>query len=256
MSIKDYWDERAATTPKAATTDDVYLRVLERSTLIQQLTRLGCNNNSRILDAGCGDGATLLALQNAFHGQLTGRDYSASMIELAKQRFDSIPDANIDLAVGDVRKLSEMFAPASFDFVSTCRCLINLETETEQYDAIGGIASQLKPGGYYLAIENFVEGNESLNKARALYELPAINIRWHNRFFNTRDFKTQAAKHFQHIEMIEFSSAYYFATRVIYSKLCAIEGKSPDYQHDIHRMSVDLPVMGDFSPVKLFILRK
>jgi hypothetical protein len=58
------------------------------------------------------------------------------------------------------------------------------------------------------------------------------------------------------VEQHDFSSAYYLATRVIYSKFCALEGTPPDYRHPIHELSTKLPAVGDFSPIKLFILGK
>jgi ubiquinone/menaquinone biosynthesis C-methylase UbiE len=256
MEIKDYWNQRAATEPANATTNDVFMRVLERATLIEHLRRLGCGANSRVLDAGCGDGESLLALNDAFGCVLVGRDYSRSMIDLANDRLATRPDARIDLAVGDVREVGDTFDGESFDFVSTDRCLINLESEEEQFRAIAGIARVLRPGGFYLAIENFVEGNDRLNELRRSFDLPPIAIRWHNRFFREADFVARVKEHFCTLQKVDFSSAYYLATRVIYSKLCALDGKSPNYRHPIHELSTKLPELGDFSPIKLFVLGK
>ncbi len=254
MEIKQYWTERAAADSANATTNDVYLRVLERETLISHLRRLGCVAGSRVLDAGCGDGATLFALDAAFACHLVGRDFASSMIDLANARLATNPNPRMSFAVGDVREIAGMFEEGGFDFVTTDRCLINLDSEAEQYAAIEGLARALKPGGYYLAIENFVEGNDRLNAARALYGLPAIAIRWHNKFFREADFVDRTKRWFSTVEKFDFSSSYYFATRVIYSRLCAMEGKSPDYRHPIHAESAKLPAFGDFSPIKLFVL--
>lgn len=256
MDIKDYWTERAATDSTNATTNDVYMRVLERATLIERLRALGCNANSRALDAGCGDGETLFALEDAFTCHLTGRDYASSMIDLAHAKRAERPASHIDFAVGDVREVAQNFGAEAFDFVMTDRCLINLSSEAEQYDAIAGIATSLRPGGSYLAIENFVEGNDRLNEMRALFGLPPIEIRWHNKFFRTVDFRAQVSQHFRSVEMFDFSSTYYLATRVIYSKFCALEGRIPDYRHPIHESSVKLPAAGDFSPIKLVVLTR
>lgn len=256
MEIRDYWNQRAATDANNATTNDVFMRVLERATLIEHLRRLGCTANSRILDAGCGDGESLLALHDAFGCTLVGRDFSRSMIDLANERLRAHPGARVDFAVGDVREVGDAFAAASFDFVSTDRCLINLESEEQQFGAIAGISRVLRPGGFYLAIENFVEGNDRLNELRGTFGLPPIAIRWHNRFFREADFVTRVSGYFSTVERVDFSSAYYLATRVIYSKLCALDGKSPDYLHPIHELSTKLPSFGDFSPIKLFVLGK
>ncbi len=254
--IKDYWTERAARDSANATTNDIFLRALERDTLVAHMRRLGCNAQSRMLDAGCGDGASAFAIHAAFGCQVSGRDFAPSMIDLARARLAREPQAAIDFAAGDVREVAQKFGEGVFDFISTDRCLINLESETEQFSAIEGIARALKPGGSYLMIENFIEGNDSLNEARALYGLPPIAIRWHNRFFREAEFAARAKSLFSAVEKFDFSSAYYFATRVVYSKLCALEGKAPDYRHPIHAESVGLPAFGAFSPIKLYVLRK
>jgi len=256
MEIKQYWTERAATDSANATTNDLYLRVLERETLISHLRRVGCAARSRVLDAGCGDGETLFALDAGFGCELVGRDFASAMIDLANTRLAAQPNSRLSFAVGDVREVAQIFGDSSFDFITTDRCLINLESEAEQYAAIEGIARALKPGGYYLAIENFVEGNDRLNEMRALYGLPPIAIRWHNKFFRERDFVERVKRSFATVEKFDFSSSYYLATRVVYSRLCAVEGKTPDYRHPIHAESTKLPAFGDFSPIKLFVLGK
>ncbi len=256
MEIKEYWSERAEKDKKNPTTNDFYLRVLERNTLVSQLLRHGCNENSSILDAGCGDGESLLEFHKKFGCTLTGRDFAGSMIDLAKARFADQPAARIDLAVGDVRNVGEFAVERKFDFITTDRCLINLDDEDQQYAAIAGIAKSLKESGVYFAIENFIEGQESLNHARSLYELPEIKIRWHNKFFSEEKFIKNVKSLFSSVEKIEFSSAYYFATRVIYSKMCVEQKIEPDYMHPIHKDSIKLPQFGSFSPIKLFVLRK
>lgn len=256
MEIKKYWTERAGTDGAKATTDDIHLRVLERRTLIEQLQRLGCGEPARVLDAGCGDGQTLFALAGAFRSTFVGRDFAPGMIDVANARLAANLDPKLEFAVGDVREVAQTFGADAFDFITTDRCLINLESDDEQYGAIEGIARALKPGGAYLCIENFIEGNDKLNQMRALYGLKPIEIRWHNRFFREADFAPRMKKLFTGVEKFEFSSSYYFATRVVYSKLCAVDGKTPDYLHPIHAESVHLPAFGDFSPIKLYLLTK
>ena len=256
MEIKPYWDQRAGTDGAKATTDDIHMRVLERRTLIEQLRRLNCGDHSRVLDAGCGDGQTLFALAGAFKSNFVGRDFAPGMIDVAKARLAANPDSRLEFAVGDVREVAQTFGDKAFDFITTDRCLINLESDEEQYGAIEGIARALKPGGSYLCIENFIEGNEKLNELRAFYGLKPIEIRWHNRFFREADFAPSMSRLFSKVEKFEFSSSYYFATRVVYSRLCAVDGTTPDYNHPIHAESVNLPPFGDFSPIKLYVLTK
>jgi hypothetical protein len=65
-----------------------------------------------------------------------------------------------------------------------------------------------------------------------------------------------AATHFDEVNISDFSSSYYFATRVIYSKMCQMRSEKPDYDHDIHRLAIDLPDAGCFSPIRVAVLRK
>jgi ubiquinone/menaquinone biosynthesis C-methylase UbiE len=256
MDIKDYWNCRAGTDRANPTTNDVFMRELERQTLIAHLRRLGCHSGSHVLDAGCGDGLTVFALAAAFGCALTGCDYSTSMIDLARRKLAESPNPRIDFIIADVCKIGVVFDSESFDFVSTDRCLINLQSTKDQFAAIGALAGLLRPGGVYLAIENFVEGNDRLNELRHIYGLPPIEIRWHNKFFRESEFIACAESHFRMIEKIDFSSSYYFATRVIYAAVCAVNGTPLDYYHLIHERSPRLPAVGDFSPIKMFILSK
>lgn len=257
MEIKEYWNQRASTDANTATTNDVYLRALEREALSSQLRQLGCCSESSVLDLGCGDGQTILHLGCEFGCCGIGVDYSPAMVQLANDRLQQI-DSNVRITyrVGDLRRAPDIFDGEQFDFVLTDRALINLETSDEQYTAIAGIAKLVKNNGYYLAIENFIEGNERLNQLRKLFELQPIPVRWHNCYLREEEFMRKVGQYFRQVGKLEFSSSYYFATRVIYSKLCQIEGIEPDYLHPIHRFSISLPQAGDFSPIKLFVMRK
>lgn len=257
MEIQKYWDQRASADTANATTNDIYLRVLERKTLIEELQRLGCGSESSVLDLGCGDGRTIEALSDRFDCKGTGLDFSQEMIQLAEERLSKLDHKKqLSFVAGDIRAVNQQFGGQQFDFVLTDRSLINIEDTAEQLKAIRDIAEIVRAGGYYLAIENFVEGNERLNELRGIFELPPIPVRWHNKFFEENSFIEEAQKHFSEVRKIDFSSAYYLATRVIYSKLCQIEGMEPDYRHPIHEFSVSLPQLGDFSPIKLFVMKK
>lgn len=260
--IRTYWDNRAgeASGALSATTQDIWLRRLETATLIRVLEELNLPAGARIADMGCGDGNTVLELARQFPDfHLLGFDYAPQMIEAAQARLAVLQDVGAGRArffVGDVTHPLASVGRAALDVAMTDRCLINLENSDAQYAAIGRIAECLKPGGIYLAIENFHEGQDAMNAARAALGLSAIPIRWHNHFFHETEFRIEAARHFASVEFREFSSAYYYATRVIYSALCRQEGVEPDYHHPIHRLAVHLPPMGGYSPIRLVVMRK
>jgi ubiquinone/menaquinone biosynthesis C-methylase UbiE len=259
--IKEYWEDRAKQslgTP-SATTDDIYLRELEIVTIIQKLSNIGVPKQGIVLDVGCGDGySTLKVAQSIPDMRFFGVDYSENMIKFASERLNQIPELKerVTFAVGDVENLGQVCGSSVYDIVISDRCLINLGSKEDQFSAIAQIANHTKPDGYYIAIENFLEGQENLNNTRRSMELPEISLRWHNLYFKESEFVKNTERFFENIIFDEFSSSYYFATRVIYSKMCQMQGEKPDYKHEIHQLAVHLPCIGQFSPIRMVIMRR
>ncbi len=258
--VRQYWEERArefAGNPDA-TTNDVYLRELEARTLVEQLQALDLPDGAEVLDVGCGNGYTLLIIAEHFEKlRFVGMDYSAAMIESAATLLAGRPNLKnrVSFMVGDVTRLNEFIGDRLFDCIMSDRCLINLASFEVQSEAIGSLSKHLKAGGHFVAIENFMEGQRELNEARAALGLPEIPVRWHNIFFNEDEFVEVCQKHFTDVRIHEFASSYYFATRVIYSGMCRMQGVEPDYRHEIHQLAVKLPVSGRFCPIRMAVMK-
>ncbi len=258
--IHRYWEDRAAefASNPAATTNDIHLRELEIKTILETLIELGVSQGC-LLDAGCGDGYTTLHLAEAMPNlNLLGIDYTENMLKSAERSLANRPElqGRIRFRKGNVLALNEVCGGECFDAVLSVRCLINLESKEDQARALKSVAGTVKPGGFYIAIENFAEGQENMNKARAAVGLPEIPVRWHNLYFHEDEFRAAGEPFFEITKIKDFSSSYYFATRVVYSAMCMRRGEEPDYDHDIHRLAVDLPWMGQFSPIRMAILRR
>lgn len=75
--------------------------------------------NDRILDIGCGGGATLKRMSEQMHdGHLTGVDYSTTSLELsAKTNAEALQQGKLDLVEASVEKLP--FADNTFDKIIT-----------------------------------------------------------------------------------------------------------------------------------------
>lgn len=261
VEIKKYWDERAEQLSgvMAATTNDVYLRELEIDTVIQTLHEIPLPRSGRVLDVGCGDGYSTLKVAQEFPGlHFLGIDYSENMIEASLKQLESQPELRqrVVFISGDVMELAKVCGRETYDLILSDRCLINLESVESQSYAMAQIAEHTKQAGYYIAIENFIEGHDNMNEARRAVGLPEIPVRWHNLYFSEREFIRSAERFFEDIVFKDFSSSYYFATRVIYSEMCRMQGKEPDYKHDIHQLSIRLPWVGKFSPIRMAIMRK
>ena len=260
VKIRQYWEERAKeyAATRATTTNDVYLRELEISSIIQTLQEIQMVNGT-VLDVGCGDGYSMLAVAKALPNlSFLGVDYSEQMIKLAIENLNGVPQlkAQVSFVVGDVMDLSPICGDSPFDLIISDRCLINLESFGSQTQAIREIARYVKGGGYYMAIENFIEGHENMNRARIAVGLQEILVRWHNLYFKETEFVKNTETFFNILGFKEFSSSYYFATRVVYAKMCQMRDEEPDYQHEIHQLSVHLPWIGQFSPIRMVVMQR
>ena len=101
-----------------------------------------------------------------------------------------------------------------------------------------------------------MDGQRNMNELRASLGLPEIPVRWHNRFFEKEEYKKAAESSFGRVSFIDFASTYYYVTRVIYSKMCQLQGVEPSYEHDLYHIAVDLPYQGEFSPIRLAVMEK
>ena len=255
--IRDYWEERSrGARSDSRTTDDIYMRELEVFECIDTLRRLGVIEG-RVLDIGCGDGQSTVAIAEAIPTlRVDGIDFSESMIEHASARaLQAQVQDRVSFSVADVTDLLPPVTGGPYRAALSMRCLINLESASDQQRALASVAGFIEPGGYYIAIENFIEGQIEMNNARVAVGLPEIPVRWHNLFFTEDLFLSWGREHFETIDFTNFASSYYFATRVIYSKMCAMRDEEPDYHHEIHQLAVHLPNIGNFSPIRKAVLR-
>jgi ubiquinone/menaquinone biosynthesis C-methylase UbiE len=252
--IKEYWNQRAGVDSSVqSTTNDFYLRIIESKQLIQAIEKLD-TTKGKIIDIGCGDGHTTISIAKSFpQAKVVGFDYSDNMVKNAIENSKVVDLQNLDFLNLDISK--NYFKPFS-DLAFTCRCLINLPDWKLQKQALENIYKSIKPGGYYLMIENFLDGQENFNKVRKNFGLPEIPIRPHNCFFESTKLKRFLKDRFQVVDIRNISSTYYLVSRVIYSKICQKQNESPNYFDPHHEYGSQLPETGNFGPIKLWILRR
>jgi ubiquinone/menaquinone biosynthesis C-methylase UbiE len=256
--IQQYWNERAVDAKGSpnATTNDIFLRQLECAAVVHKLQMHQLPQDSTVLDVGCGDGGTTLELAKHFPDvRFHGVDFSSSMIGTALSKLSAEPElhARVKFSIGDARNLGNSIGNEKCNAIVTNRCLINIPLEADQYRALRQISERLVDGGLFVGSENFVGGQLELNRVRLSMNLPEIPIRWHNLYFSESVFLDECEKLFSSTVLENFSSSYYYATRIIYSALCKIENSQLDYGHPIHRVAMQLPAYGDFSPIKLIV---
>jgi ubiquinone/menaquinone biosynthesis C-methylase UbiE len=159
-----------------ATTKTSTAKVMEWDALARALKAIDTTTTQRleILEVGCGNGQNCFKLLE-WHPRavVTGIDFVDEMIDAANavKREKRIPDERLRFLVGNVLELSLPFE--SFDVVVTDRCLINLNTDSLQHDAIARLAKVLKVNGHLLMIENSKQTYDNQNRARESVGLQA-----------------------------------------------------------------------------------
>lgn len=166
------YEERDATDPYA-TSRDYNARELEILAIKRALGGPG-----RVLDLGCGNGYTLLALGSELEGfDLTGIDFSPNLIDGAHRlreahmgELKSMPR----FVEGDaIAHLAET-ADASLDYVISERFVQNMPSRDVQLQVLGEIHRVLRPGGRLLMCEGSATGFDALNGIRAALGLSVI----------------------------------------------------------------------------------
>ena len=254
--IKAFWDEEARKKGASlyATIPDFYLKQIEIKSI---LTHVKDGNN--VLDIGCGNGYSSISFAKNRKINITGVDFSSEMIKAAKEALNKTPELKkkVNFSEGDVTKIAfDKKNNNFFDIVITERCLINLVDFKAQIKALNQICLTLKKRGMYLMCEDTQNGLRKLNKLRTKFNLPEIKNRWHNVYINEKLFLKKASKLFDVLAVENISSTYYIVSRIINARIAADEKKEPDYLSPINRIGSELPILGDFGPLKLFIFQK
>jgi ubiquinone/menaquinone biosynthesis C-methylase UbiE len=225
--------------------------------ILKHLSNQG-HSVSSLLDIGCGNGYLLEVLRKALpRTTLTGLEYTPEMIALARSR--SID--GVELIQGDVRKLP--MRDHTFDVVVTERCVINVMDRDEQATSFREIARVLKPGGFYICIESFLDALDELNAARDELGLPPNVVPHHNLWFEKDWFFNVMNPLFEHVNThasadaeippSNFLSSHYFMSRVVYA---AVTKREVIYNTHFVRFFTYLPPMGNYCPIQLFLLKR
>lgn len=261
--IKDHWSSMAAKFGKQlyATTKCPTIKLLEIAALRRAIARKwNASDMFDILEPGCGNGVNCIALADAFpRACFKGSDYVPEMVMAARQLAVEVggiagsPTCNF--VIGDVMT----GAPGKFDVIFTDRCLINLNTIEKQKQAITGLASNLKPGGMLLLIENCKQTHASQNTLREVVGLEPRKAVDYNLFFDEPEILNHVRGLALHLEGIEdFGSLHDI---LLYVLVPAINGGEIDYHHPIieagTKIAKELPnAFGAYGQNRLYIFTK
>ena len=252
-AIADLWDERASLEEQAGT-QDLIAKELEIEAIAEYV-----KDGMRVLDAGCGNGMTALELTRRYDVEITAIDSSEKMIAAA-----------VSCAAGRTLKGSVLFRCADllsiadlgpFDLIYTERVLINICDTTERATAMVRLCNLLAPGGLYVMCENSQEGLDRLNRLRDGIGLSEIVPPWHNHYLDQSDIDaferaTEGVAVYLWGEDNDYSSTYYFLSRIVNAAMAAEEGREPEYDSFVNRLALKLPAMGNLGQGRIWLWRR
>lgn len=213
-----------------------------------------------VLDVGCGDGETLIELARRYEIAGIGYDSSIEMLKLAaanemRTHFEDMK-GTVSLFQSDLLKQ----AIPALDLVYSERTLVCLPDWETQKRAIANIARCLKPGGLYVMCECSQDGLDAVNAMRAAVALPPVMPPAWDRYLRDDEIEAFAADNNCGLTLEgvdDYSSAYYFLSRVVNARLAADEGREPDYDAPVNRMALSLPpIAGLRGQGRLWLWRK
>lgn len=244
-----FWNSRAGL-GRWAGTRDVIAKQLEVEAISTYV-----HDGMRILEVGCGNGITAIELARRHNVEILGIDFAEEMITAARAMLGDQPlVGSAKFRVGDVQALSGF--SHEFDLIYTERVLINLPDWAAQQQAILNITELLAKGGLYVMCENSQDGLEQINALRERVGLPAIIPPWHNRYFRDAELRQLNPPQVKLADINDYSSTYYFLSRIVNACLAAEEGRDPDYDAPINRLALRLPSVGNLGQGRIWLWRK
>lgn len=172
QEVLQYWNE-----DKVESMYDKNLLDLEIRLIKKRLKR-----NSKILDAGCGEGEGTIEYSKVPQVTIHAADFSETRLKKASKKLTK--QNNVSLKKIDF--LSNYSLDKDYDAIISQRFLINLMEWKLQQKVLMDFKSMLKKGGRLIMLEGSKNGVAALNKLRSAMGLKPIPIKWHNRFFNDK----------------------------------------------------------------------
>ena len=268
IQIHEHWKNWAVTygTELRATTKTGTAKLIELAELAKTISSLkgSLPINANILEIGCGNGHNLFSLYEVFpEYKYEGVDFIDEMISSAEQLRQSklIEKESINFSVGNVLNLECL--SEQYDLIFTVRCLINLNTDILQMNAIANIAEKIKSGGYILMLENSTGSYSRQNYLRTLGGLEKREQAEFNHFMNEELVNNQLnSLGFFKVKSNCFSTLH---DVVLYVLLPMINGGKVDYENPIVEAAAKLSsaltengdeMLGDYGQNRLYLYRK
>ena len=245
---KEFWNSRAQQ-GEFAGTNDLNIKKIE----LTEIEKYFCDNLN-ILEIGCGNGESAEYFASKFKVNIDATDFAEKMVTAATERVNLRESllGKVNFQVADIRNFD---TDKKYDLIYSQRSLINLDSWQEQQLAIVKILDWLKPGGSFVMCENSLDGLNQINFYRKALGLEDILPPWHNQYFREAEVETIQVQGVS-LQLISFSSTYYFLSRVVNAALASQKGETPAYDSPINHLAFKLPSINSAGQTKLWVWRK
>jgi len=259
--VRSYYTEQAdacGSSPQSTMPDEV-VRAIELSAIREFMDGLAADGQyRRVLEIGCGNGYLLSQLTEWFGDRFSfvGVDATPDMIALSRER--GLP---WQFVLASVTALD--FPDGYFDAVISERVLINLLSEEEQIRSFTELGRVVRTGGVALLVEGFRSGLDNLNRAREEFLLPPIPEPDVNFWFTEERWRACLGTCWSELPgqalsvktPENFLSSHYFMTRFFHDVIRPEGGKLRNTEF-ARFFATALPPVGDYSPLRLKLLRR
>ena len=187
--IEEHWTKSADTFGKdiRATDRSRTKKDLETNAIIRAIKKAGFNLDEKfsILEAGCGTGHNCVAIAREFRAaRIIGFDYIPAMIDNANLLLEENKLQNVEYKIADLLDKNHTNLKEKYDVIFTNRCLINLNNDTLQQDALKILKNLLGANGNLILVENPKQQFNIQNSLRKTMDLEAREIPEFNHFLD------------------------------------------------------------------------
>ena len=210
--------------------------------------------DSKVLDAGCGEGEGTRVYAGIPGVVVHGADFADTRLKMAARRLRGL--RNVTLKKVDFLDPYEL--DRDYDVVVSQRFLINIPGWRRQQQVLAGLLERLRKGGTLVLLEGSQQGVAELNAFRALWGLAPIPVKWHNYFVRDDDLKAFMRARGAQLLCEDGLGAYFMLTRGVRPVL----DKNLAWDCPFNRAAASEPMAealglgARFSRLRLWVFRK
>jgi len=249
----NFWLNRLKRKENLVCTNDVLLDKIEEDQIINKI-----KNYKTILELGCGNGLILKRLikEKKIKNYL-GTDFVNELIKICIKKYKS---KKINFKTLDMTLINNKTFKEKYDYIITKRAIQNILSYPLQLKIIDNAGFFLKKRGTMILVESSINAQNNINILRKKLNLSKILPPFHNLFFNDNKIKKYNFKNIKLVRIENFSSGFYFVSRIIYALYAKIFlKKNPIYNHPLNIIASMIDhklIKHDFSQIKTYIFKK